>query len=239
MGVHRLVEAEEASVVVEAVDKLTIDNNQYNIIIKKKRIKNTYIRIDENLDIIVTTNALVPKIYINKLINDNIKSITKMLNTRIKKNKTEKLNENEYIIFGTKNYIIINDSIKKIEIKGNIIEAKSIKEVNIYLNKIFRERVEERVKYYINMFKEELPDTRIRVRKMKTRWGVCNYKDNIITLNITLINYPYECLDYVIVHELSHYIYHDHSKKFWSLVEKYMPDYKKIRKKLKESDEDV
>ena len=121
---------------VEAVDKLTIDNNQYNIIIKKKRIKNTYIRIDENLDIIVTTNALVPKIYINKLINDNIKSITKMLNTRIKKNKTEKLNENEYIIFGTKNYIIINDSIKKIEIKGNIIEAKSIKEVNIYLNKI-------------------------------------------------------------------------------------------------------
>ena len=121
---------------MEAVDKLTIDNNQYNIIIKKKRIKNTYIRIDENLDIIVTTNALVPKIYINKLINDNIKSITKMLNTRIKKNKTEKLNENEYIIFGTKNYIIINDSIKKIEIKGNIIEAKSIKEVNIYLNKI-------------------------------------------------------------------------------------------------------
>ena len=116
---------------MEAVDKLTIDNNQYNIIIKKKRIKNTYIRIDENLDIIVTTNALVPKIYINKLINDNIKSITKMLNTRIKKNKTEKLNENEYIIFGTKNYIIINDSIKKIEIKGNIIEAKSIKEVNI------------------------------------------------------------------------------------------------------------
>ena len=137
---------------VEVVDKLTIDNNQYNIIIKKKRIKNTYIRVDENLNIIVTTNVLVPKIYINKLINDNIKSITKMVNTRIKKQKIEKLNENEYIIFGTKYYITINDSIKKIEIKDNIIEAKNIKEVNIYLNKIFQERVEERVKYYINIF---------------------------------------------------------------------------------------
>ena len=218
---------------MEVVDKLTIDNNQYNIIIKKKRIKNTYIRVDENLNIIVTTNVLVPKIYINKLINDNIKSIIKMVNTRIKKQKIEKLNENEYIIFGTKYYITINDSIKKIEIKDNIIEAKNIKEVNIYLNKIFQERVEERVKYYINIFEEELPNTKIRVRKMKTRWGVCNYKDNIITLNTTLINYSYDCLDYVIVHELSHYIYHDHSKKFWSLVEKYMPDYKKIRRKLK------
>ena len=137
---------------MEVVDKLTIDNNQYNIIIKKKRIKNTYIRVDENLNIIVTTNVLVPKIYINKLINDNIKSITKMVNTRIKKQKIEKLNENEYIIFGTKYYITINDSIKKIEIKDNIIEAKNIKEVNIYLNKIFQERVEERVKYYINIF---------------------------------------------------------------------------------------
>ena len=83
MEEHRLEEAEEASVAVEVVDKLTIDNNQYNIIIKKKRIKNTYIRVDENLNIIVTTNVLVPKIYINKLINDNIKSITKMVNTRI------------------------------------------------------------------------------------------------------------------------------------------------------------
>ena len=133
---------------MEVVDKLNIDNNQYNIIIKKKRIKNTYIRVDENLNIIVTTNVLVPKIYINKLINDNIKSISKMVNTRIKKQKIEKLNENEYIIFGTKYYITINDSIKKIEIKDNIIEAKNIKEVNIYLNKIFQERVEERVKYY-------------------------------------------------------------------------------------------
>lgn len=218
---------------VEAVDKLTIDNNQYNIIIKKKRIKNTYIRIDENLDIIVTTNALVPKIYINKLINDNIKSITKMLNTRIKKNKTEKLNENEYIIFGTKNYIIINDSIKKIEIKGNIIEAKSIKEVNIYLNKIFRERVEERVKYYINMFKEELPDTRIRVRKMKTRWGVCNRKSMTVTLNTELIHKKPYLIDYVIVHELSHFEHMDHSKAFWKCVEMHYPRYKEARKELK------
>ena len=109
----------------------------------------------------------------------------------------------------------------------------NIKEVNIYLNKIFQERVEERVKYYINIFEEELPNTKIRVRKMKTRWGVCNRKNNNITLNLELINYNIECLDYVIVHELCHFIQPNHSKDFWHLVEKYYPNYKKARKALK------
>lgn len=215
------------------IDKLTILNNSYNIIIEKKRIKNTYIRVDENLNIIVSTNYLVPKIYIDKLIKENINSITKMINTRIKKNKIENLNEDEFIIFGTKYHIIINEKIKNTVIKNEIIEAKNMKEVNKLIFNILIKRVNERVNYYYQIFEEKLPETKIKLRKMKTRWGVCNYKDNIITLNTTLINYPYECLDYVIVHELSHYIYHDHSRSFWTLVQKYVPNYKKIRKKLK------
>ena len=66
--------------VVEAVDKLTIDNNQYNIIIKKKRIKNTYIRVKDDLKVYVTTNMLTSNLYITNLVNDNIGYITKMYN---------------------------------------------------------------------------------------------------------------------------------------------------------------
>ena len=54
---------------------------------------------------------------------------------------------------------------------------------------------------------------------MTSRWGVCNYKDIVVTLNLELIKRDLECLDYVIYHELSHLIHHDHSEKFWLLVE--------------------
>ena len=70
---------------------------------------------------------------------------------------------------------------------------------------------------------------------MTSRWGVCNLKNKNVTLNLELSKYNTEALDYVIVHELSHFIYPNHSKDFWSLVGKYYPDYKKIRKNLKNS----
>lgn len=69
---------------------------------------------------------------------------------------------------------------------------------------------------------------------MKSRWGVYNRKNHSITLNSHLIEYSIEKLDYVIIHELCHIIHFDHSKDFWLLVSKYCPDYKKIRKELKE-----
>ena len=68
---------------------------------------------------------------------------------------------------------------------------------------------------------------------MTSRWGVCNLKNKNITLNLDLLKYDIVCLDYVIVHELSHFIYPNHSSNFWQLVSKYCPNYKEIRKKLK------
>ena len=71
---------------------------------------------------------------------------------------------------------------------------------------------------------------------MKTRWGVCNVKTKKITLNLELIKKKIECLDYVIVHELSHLLYANHSKEFWNCVGNNFKDYKKIRKELKEDE---
>ena len=65
---------------------------------------------------------------------------------------------------------------------------------------------------------------------MTTRWGVCNIKTHVITLNTELITKDIRCLDYVIYHELSHLIEANHSKKFWAIVEENCPDYKKWRK---------
>ena len=78
-----------------------------------------------------------------------------------------------------------------------------------------------------------LPRFTLKTRKMKTRWGVCNRKDNIITLNTELIKKDIELLDYVIIHEMAHFYEGNHSKAFWDIVAKACPSYKERRSRLK------
>lgn len=68
-------------------------------------------------------------------------------------------------------------------------------------------------------------------RNMPTRWGSCTPKGRII-LNPELIKAPKGCMEYVIIHELCHLIYHDHTKKFIELQTKEMPDWEKWKMKL-------
>ena len=66
----------------------------------------------------------------------------------------------------------------------------------------------------------------------KTQWGNCDGECNI-RLNWRLVMLSDEMAAYVIIHELCHTKYHDHSKKFWALVQKFMPNYKTVKKQLK------
>ncbi len=74
----------------------------------------------------------------------------------------------------------------------------------------------------------------ISVRKMKSRWGSCRPKVGRLTFNLLLLYVPRECAEYVIYHELCHYLELNHSKRFWAHVAEYVPDYKAIEKKLNE-----
>lgn len=206
---------------------IKIDNNIYEIEIIKKNNRNTYIRV-KNGKIIVTTNYLATKNSIINLINNNIDSIIKMINTD--KLKQEK-NDNFYY-FGKKYDIIYG--FNDIEINDNKIYAPSKQKLDNYIKEDIKEIFKERLDYWYNIFEEKIPIPNLKIRKMTSRWGVCNIKNHNVTLNYQLSKYDISCLDYVIVHELSHFIYHDHSKNFWTLVSKYYPKYKECKKMLKE-----
>ena len=73
----------------------------------------------------------------------------------------------------------------------------------------------------------------IIIKKQKSRWGSCTAKGKLY-LNYQMIKLPHDCIELILVHELAHLRYHDHSKAFWNLVGEYIPDYKQRRKHLKD-----
>ena len=71
----------------------------------------------------------------------------------------------------------------------------------------------------------------LRIRDMKSRWGTCHVKKGIVTLNKRLLAAPRGAVEYVVLHELCHLIYPDHSKQFYDFLAVMMPDWKE-RKQL-------
>jgi predicted metal-dependent hydrolase len=199
---------------------------EVNVVVEKKRIKNIYFRINENNEIYVTCPKYVSNIEINKMLEKNRDSLEKMYKKQVKKNeRSEKVlylgRELDFVYY------------KKIMFEENYAFGPSVDKINEYLEKNSLKVFQERMDLYTPTFRY-LPKFRLRIRNMKTRWGVCNKSSMTVTLNSKLIHYDFNCIDYVIVHELSHFEHMDHSSRFWKCVEEHYPNYKSARKELRD-----
>ena len=205
--------------------KYMFDDINLDVVIERKKIKNIYFRIKEDLKLYISCGYLCSDKYIEKLLNDNKNSIIRMYNNMLNK---VSIKNNIYYLGSKMNYIYSD----KVYIDGLNIYGPSIEVINDYLEKncldIFKNRLDRLMIQF-----EDLPKFRLRIRHMKTRWGVCNRSSMTVTLNTELIHKDVSLIDYVIVHELCHFKYMDHSKNFWMEVEKYYPYYKLARKRLK------
>lgn len=93
----------------------------------------------------------------------------------------------------------------------------------------------ERLKILAPLVEREmgLNVNRYTLRYMTSRWGSCRPDKGLISLNSALASLEEECTHYVLVHELSHIVHPDHSPAFWHHVERYFPDYRRVRAALK------
>ena len=205
--------------------KVVINNEEVDVIIVYKNNKNLYIRVKDN-KFYVTCNKYYTIDKIKEIINNNITSLTKMYNKALKVNN----NTNYYL---GKEYIVVYDcNVKKLFIDNDMIFVKDKKMLeNFFHNECLR-IFEERINIYRLLFKN-LPIFKLKVRSMKTRWGVNNQKSMSITLNSELIKKDISLIDYVVVHELCHFYEANHSKRFWLEVEKRYPYYKLARKRMR------
>lgn len=208
-----------------------IDDTSYEVIVERKNNKNLYIRVTEDIKIKVTCPYLYTNKYILKILENNKKSVYKMIEKQVKRSLKGKKEDN--FLLGKAINILYKD-VKKADFEDNLLTVKddNMKE------KWFKNKAKEVFKVHLDniymLFEENIPYPKLKVRSMKTRWGVCNKRDDSVTLNLELIKKEEKYLNYVIVHELSHFLHFNHSKAFWQVVEKYCPEYKIIRKELKE-----
>ncbi|MBR2997613.1 MAG: DUF45 domain-containing protein [Bacilli bacterium] len=210
--------------------KLTLDGITYDVIIERKNNKNTYLRVKEDLNIYVTTSYLTPNFMIQKLIDDNIPFIKKQIE---KMGKRIDKKEKNYIL-GEEINIVVDKSVKKTSFDGTNLYVKNKSEVEKWYKKATKQIFEKHLKDVYNRFTVDIPFPKLCIRKMTTRWGVNNSRLKKVTLNSELIYKDPKYLDYVIVHELAHFIHHNHGKGFWKLVEENEPNYKRLRKELQE-----
>ncbi|WP_338982361.1 M48 family metallopeptidase [Fusobacterium nucleatum] len=209
--------------------------------VTKKRIKNFIIKIYPDLRIAVS----VPLHASNKDIENFIQSKKEWVEITLKKIKKVKENKNN-----------LKENIIKIlgkEIEKKIIESDLERirltdtSIYIYLKNINNAEIEEKLlEWKIEKLKAildeyltkytKLLNTNInyyQIKKLSSAWGIYHKKENYISFNFDLIEKDIECIEYVVLHELCHIFYMNHQKNFWTLLEKYMPDYKIRRKKLK------
>ena len=221
----------------------------YNIIrsdkvkyaVTKKKIKNFIIRIYPDLRIAIS----VPLHASSKDIENFIQSKKEWIETTLKKIEIAKENKNnlkENIIRILSKKIekkIIESDLERIRLTDTSIYIYSKDIDNTKIEKKLLEWKVEKLKVILDEYLEKytkLLNTNInyyQIKKLSSAWGIYHKKENYITFNFDLIEKDIECIEYVVLHELCHIFYMNHQKNFWTLVEKYMPDYKIRRKNLK------
>lgn len=218
----------------------------YTVVRKNK--KNISIKIDEKGKVIINAPYHISYKSIEEVVKNKMPWILKNVNivkermgdVRFRDIKQGKkilwlgkcLNLERYIVDTRKWYIRIFENNFVIYGSKTLLEnEESIRDI-IY--KFYREKAKLIFKHKVDVYSKKLNvcPGNITVRCQKTLWGSC-YSNGNINLNCRLLMAPIEMLEYIIVHELCHLVYMNHSKDYWKLVKCEIPDYVNRREWLK------
>lgn len=120
--------------------------------------------------------------------------------------------------------------VRRVSVRNSLITTKHSKLERAQLTREARILVHARLEYFNQLY--GFSYNRIFIKNQKSRWGSCSSKKNL-NFNYRIALLPTELQDYLIVHELCHLAEMNHSKNFWKLVERAVPEYKRLNKRLK------
>lgn len=226
-------------------------NKIIDFVVKRKNVKNVNLNIKPDMTIEVTANDKVPLEFIFEFVKSKGSWILKHVG-HFKEVQPLTQSEKEYVSGETFKYLgkqyrlrvreAIDEEVVKY-FRGFIyLYVKDLENRNRkakLLDEWYRKKAHinfneslERMYPLVRKYGVEKP--KIDIRSMKARWGSALTEKNTILLNTELIKAPKYCIDYVVLHELIHFKYNDHSDNFYQMLYTLMPDWEKRKAILDE-----
>ena len=174
-------------------------------ILERKQVKNINLRVRPDGSVRVSASSRIDTSYIDDFVLSKVEVILKALERFESAETTER------------------------QFQEELVKAKSGQESLLADPAIFTEILDE---VYPAFIPYGIARPKLRIRTMKSCWGSCLVNKGIITLNRKLLMKPRECIEYVVVHELCHFIHPNHSKEFYKFMEQFMPDWKERKGRL-------
>ena len=210
--------------------------------IVKKDVKNITLKVKPNCEVVLVAPFCAKDEYLQSFIKQKREWIDKKIESFSQKIEPQKelVSGEDFYYLGRRYRLKVIES----EMEGLKLDKEYcylyIKEKNNFAKKerIIENWYRQEAKELFNKLIEKYQPIvnkevkKITIRKMKTRWGSCNYQKGYINLNLELIKKPKEGIEYVVFHELTHLIYPNHSKDFYNYLSTYMPDFRNRKEKL-------
>ena len=223
-------------------------NGSVKIQLLRKKIKNVHLKVFRSLDVTLS----VPEQVSDEWIDSFLLSRKEWIDNQITKyKKTSGYNNLIEIRNGSSTQLLGKDM--RIYKEASLSNRICIDEKNIYLylvnvtndniaqkefGKWWRQTAKEVYQNEIDYFYERvirkygITKPMLKIRKMKTLWGSCTPQSNRITLNEYLLKANIRCIQYVVLHELTHLLYPNHSSDFYDFLTIHMPDWSERKKQL-------
>lgn len=220
---------------------------QYHL--ERKPVKNLNLRIRKDGEVFVSASAAVPDSEVDNFVCSKAGYILEAINkfeelAQYKPQPKQYVSGETFYIQGRGLRLQLSQANKDSISSDGVYIYLAVKNIDDFekkrrmLSRFLDQQCEavfgEIISELYPMFRKYGVDTPIlRIRDMETRWGSCLAKKGIITLNKRLIEAPRNCIEYVVMHELCHFIHPNHSKQFYSFLTMLMPDWRQ-RKALLE-----
>lgn len=215
----------------------------------RKQVKNINLHMKSDGSIWVSANRRVPADYIDKFVQSKGDTLLlerkKLLESKNSEMPTT-YEDGEMITYLGEKYLlrVIKDQNERVELdEGFLLIYARNQEDQLRKSKLVSRWLQEQQKVVFppicdkmyQLLKEyDIVYPIIKTRKMKSIWGSCQTQTGVITLNTRLLHKPVPCIEYVILHEFVHLIHPNHSKEFYGVIERYLPNWRERRRTLKD-----
>lgn len=213
---------------------------EYEIV--RSKIKNLYIHVRDN-KVIVKAPIKMKQSEIEDIVDRKKKWIYEKINQNVVENykdgNTVKILGKDFLLQvqflkDIKPILELNESDVVISLPLERKNRNNTQIIKDLINNLYMKIAEKEVAMAMMVVTRivGLKPNKYRIKRLKTAWGTCTQNKNI-TINSELMKYDRQVIQYVVLHEICHLKYMNHSKEFWNMVEKYMKDYKEVRSRLK------